>query len=111
MLRAIVNLDPYTFAEEIAEEIADENDDRSAEEVLLSTLDATTDDKLNRFALRLALSGHRGIPRDGEPDFLTEAEAVFTVPAPQRKANRTKTKKPALVPKAKSRPAKTVEAA
>ena len=36
---------------------------------------ATADDKLSRFAVRLALSGHVRIPRDDEPDFLTEAES------------------------------------
>jgi len=45
--------------------------------VLLATIDATADDKLTRFAIRLALSGHLSIPRENEPDFLTEAEAVF----------------------------------
>ena len=58
MLRALVNLDPYTFAADFAEDIAgdNENEQRSAEEVLLSTIDATADDKLTRFALRLALA-------------------------------------------------------
>jgi ParB family chromosome partitioning protein len=79
LLRAIVNLDPYTFADDLAEEIAgdNENEQRSAEEVLLSTIDALTDDKLTVFAIRLALAGHRGIPRDGEFDFLTEAATAF----------------------------------
>ena len=35
LLRAFVNLDPYTFADDLAEEIADENEQRGAEEVLL----------------------------------------------------------------------------
>jgi ParB family chromosome partitioning protein len=88
LLRAIVNLDPYTFADDLAEDIAEENENRSAEEVLLSTIDATADDQLTRFAIRLALSGHVGIPRNGEPDFLTEAEPFFT--PPQKKAQRTR---------------------
>ena len=46
VLRAIANLDPYTFADDLAEDIADENEPRSAEEVLLATIDATADDKL-----------------------------------------------------------------
>ena len=50
LLRAIVNLDPYTFADDLAEDTADENERRSAEEVLLATIDATADDKLTRFA-------------------------------------------------------------
>ncbi len=87
LLRAIVNLDPYTFADDLAEDIADANEPRSAEEMLLATIDTTADDKLTRFAIRLALSGHFGIPREGELDFLTEAEAVFTAPeAKQAKA-------------------------
>ena len=77
LLRAIVNLDPYTFADDLAEDVADENDRRSAEEVLLATIEVTADNKLTRFAVRLALSGHLGTPREGELDFLFEAEAVF----------------------------------
>ncbi len=91
LLRAIVNLDPYTFADDLAEDIADENEQRSAEELLLSTINNTTDDKLTRFALRLALSGHVGIPRENEFDFLTEADAVFAPPQPK------KAKKPTLI--------------
>ena len=94
LLRAIVNLDPYTFADDLAEDIADENERRSAEEVLLATIDATADDKLTRFAIRLALSGHIGIPREGELDFLTEAEAVFTVPEPKHAKAPKKQKQP-----------------
>ncbi len=97
----IVNLDPYTFADALAEDIAHENERRSAEEVLLSTIDNTADDKLTRFALRLALSGHVGMPRENEFDFLTEAEAVFAPPQPKKankptriKANNSTIKKP-----------------
>jgi ParB family chromosome partitioning protein len=88
LLRALVNLDPYTFADDLAEDIAgdNENEQRSAEEVLLSTIDATADDKLTRFALRLALAGHVGIPREGEFDFLAEAESVFAPPPPKKRA-------------------------
>jgi ParB family chromosome partitioning protein len=95
LLRAIVNLDPYTFADDLAEDIAadNENEQRSAEEVLLSTIDTTADDKLTRFALRLALAGHVGIPREGEFDFLTEAEGVFA-PPPQKEAGAKKAKQP-----------------
>jgi ParB family chromosome partitioning protein len=98
LLRALVNLDPYTFTDDLAEEIADANEKRSTEEVLLSVIDGTADGKLTAFALRLALSGHRGIPREGEPDFLAEAEAVF---APQEKKAKTQQAK---APKAKSAP-------
>ena len=91
LLRAIVNLDPYTFADDLAEDIADENEQRSAEEVLLSTIDNTTDDKLTRFALRLALSGHVGIPRENEFDFLTEAKTVFAPPQAEKKSSKKAT--------------------
>lgn len=96
LLRALVNLDPYTFADDLAEDIAggNENEQRSAEEVLLSTIDATADDKLTRFALRLALAGHVGIPREGELDFLTEAETAFRPPQPTKRAPAKKAKQP-----------------
>ena len=99
VLRAIVNLDPYTFADDLAEDIAaeNENEQRSAEELLLATIDATADEKLPAFALRLALSGHVGIPRENEFDFLTEAEAAFAPPQPKKKAPPAKEKKPTLV--------------
>ena len=104
LLRAIVNLDPYTFADDLAEDIADDNDRRSPEELLLATIDATSDDKLTRFAIRLALSGHVGIPRENEPDFLTEADAVFT-PVRQDKAKKTRNV-PVTLPKPKTPPKK-----
>ena len=96
LLRAIVNLDPYTFADDLADDVAgdNENEQRSAEEVLLSTIDATADDKLTRFALRLALAGHVGILREGEFDFLTEAERVFVPPQTEKKATVKKAKQP-----------------
>ena len=99
VLRAIVNLDPYTFADDLAEDIAaeNENEQRSAEELLLATIDATADEKLTAFALRLALSGHVGIPRENEFDFLTEAEAAFAPAQPKKKAIPAKEKKPTLV--------------
>ena len=86
ILRALVNLDPYTFADDLAEDMADENEKRSAEEVLLSLIEGTGDDKLTSFAVRLALAGHRGIPREGELDFLTEAEAAFLTPKTRKAA-------------------------
>jgi ParB family chromosome partitioning protein len=96
LLRAIVNLDPYTFADDLAEAIAgeNENEQRSAEEVLLSTIDATADNKLTQFALRLALAGHVAIPRAGDLDFLTEAETVFVLPQPKKKAAADEAKQP-----------------
>jgi len=99
LLRALVNLDPYTFADDLAEDIAgdNENEQRSAEEVLLSTIDATADDKLTRFALRLVLAGQVGIPREGEFDFLMEAETVFAPPPPKKKVAAKKAKQPTSI--------------
>ena len=109
LLRAIVDLDPYTFADDLAEDIAEMTDRSSSEEVLLATIDATADDRLTRFAVRLALSGHVGIPRENEPDFLTEADAVFApAPSPKKvKAQKSKNA-PVAVPtaKPKKKPAK-----
>ena len=92
LLRAIVNLDPYTFADDLADDVAgeNENEQRTAEEVLLYTIDSLTDDGLTGFAIRLALAGHRGIPRDGEFDFLAEAENVFLHPRKEAKPKKVK---------------------
>lgn len=91
ILRALVNLDLYTFADDLAEDMAGENDKRSAEEVLITAIESTADDKLTSFAARLALAGHRGIPRESEFDFLTEAEAAFLTPkAPKGSTNKKK---------------------
>jgi ParB family chromosome partitioning protein len=84
ILRALVNLDPYTFADDLAEDMADENEQRSAEEVLLALIEGTADDKLTSFAVRLALAGHRAVPRENELDFLAEAEAAFLTPKPKK---------------------------
>jgi len=99
VLRAIVNLDPYTFADDLADDLAgdNENKQRSAEEVLLAAIDTTAPDKLTGFALRLALAGHRGIPRENEFDFLSEAESVFASPQPKEEPKPRKEKKPTLV--------------
>ncbi len=66
---------------------------------MLATIAATADDKLSRFAVRLALSGHFGIPRENELDFLAEADPVFT--PPQKEA---KPRKSAKTPVALSKP-------
>lgn len=113
LLRAIVNLNPYTFADDLAVDVNgdDESDQRSAEEVLLSTIDNTADDKLTRFALRLALSGHVGIPRDNEFDFLTEAESVFAPTRPKKKPVTAKEKKPTLLKVQEKAPIKKAKSA
>ena len=108
LLRALVNLDPYTFADDLAEDMADENDKRSAEEVLLALIEGTGDDKLTSFAARLALAGHRGIPRENELDFLAEAEAAFLTPKAPKKAAPKKAAAKEAQPKEKA-PAKKKE--
>jgi len=96
LLRALVNLDPYTFADDIAEEIAseDENEKRTAEDVLLAAIDSLGDERLTGFALRLALTSHVAIPHEGEVDFLAQAEAVFLQPPQPKRASRKKAGKP-----------------
>jgi hypothetical protein len=91
--------DPYTFVDDLADDLAgeNENEQRGAEEVLLSTIDGLTDDSLTGFAVRLALAGHRSIPREGEFDFLAEADQVFGPPPPSEDKKPKKAKKPTLV--------------
>jgi ParB family chromosome partitioning protein len=92
-LRALVNLDPYTFTDYAAEHFAaDENNQQTAEEVLLFTIGNLADDKLTSFALRLALTGHTDIPQENEFDFLTEAESAFVPPPPTKEAKPKKMK-------------------
>lgn len=91
-LRALVNLDPYTFTDDVAEYFAgDEYNQRTAEEILLSAIEGLADDKLTGFALRLALTRHVAIPREGELDHLTEAETAFVQPPPPQKKKPMKT--------------------
>ena len=90
-LRALVNLDPYTFTDDVAEHFAagDENHNKSAEEILLEVVDGLADDKLTGFALRLVLTGSTSIPHDGEADSLTDAVAAFIPAKPKKKADKT----------------------
>jgi ParB family chromosome partitioning protein len=96
-LRALVNLDPYGFVDDVAEEYAadDENNQQTSEEILLSTIDGLADDKLTRFALHLILTGYTATPRESEIDFLVEAEAAFAPPQP-KKTTKKKEKKPTV---------------
>jgi ParB family chromosome partitioning protein len=93
-LRALCNLDPYTITDDIAEHFAGDNENiqQTAEEILASALSGTRDEKLTSFALRLALTGYIGVPRESEFDFLAEAEAAFAPPQP------AKEKKPKKAP-------------
>jgi ParB family chromosome partitioning protein len=113
-LRALVNLDPYTFVDDVAEHYATEdvNNQQTAEEILLSTVDELADDKLIGFALRLVLTGHTPIPHESEIDFLTEAEAAFAPPQPRTTAKK-KEKKPTVIkaPSPKKTAAKKKDAA
>jgi ParB family chromosome partitioning protein len=88
-LRALVNIDPYTF-NDVAEYLAanNENNEQSSEEILLSTIDGLPDDKLTGIALRLVFTGHTAIPRESEIGFLTEAEAAFAPPQPKKTASK-----------------------
>jgi ParB family chromosome partitioning protein len=113
ILRALVNLDPYTFADDLAEDMADENEQRSAEEVLLALIEGTGDDKLTSFAVRLALAGHRAVPRENELDFLAEAEAAFLTPKPKKSPAKKEAvaKKEAPAKKKEPTPIKAAKAA
>lgn len=85
LLRALINIGAYDFTDEVAAHFVgdDENNQQSAEEVLLSVMDGLEDGKLPAFALRLALTGHVDIPREGEMDHLIEAEKLFAPAQPK----------------------------
>jgi ParB family chromosome partitioning protein len=102
-LRALVNLDPYTLTDDVAEHFAgdNENNQQTAEEILLSAIDGLTDDKLTGFALRLALTGYVSSPREGELDFLTEAEAIFVPPQPKKENKKPRKAPTSIKPAAK----------
>ncbi len=110
LLRALVSLDPYTFADDVAEHFAGDGNyhDRTAEEILLEIVDGLADDKLTGFALRLILTAHIPVPREGETDFLAEAATAFAppqpVPRPAKTAKPNKTNKPTPI-KTASKPA------
>ncbi|WP_158793790.1 ParB/RepB/Spo0J family partition protein [Granulicella sp. L60] len=93
-LRLLVHIDPYSFLEEVASHFAgnDENAQQSDEEIVLAALDNTADDKLISFGLRLTLTGHVSIPRENEPDPLSEAEAVFAPPQPKPSKSKSASK-------------------
>ena len=106
-LHALINLDPFDFAEDVAAYFVgdDENNQQTSDDVLASTLASLPDEKLTSFALRLALTGHTDIPRESDFDFLAEAECVFAPPPPKKgaakKAGKAKpiTTKPEVAPK------------
>jgi ParB family transcriptional regulator, chromosome partitioning protein len=83
-LRLIIHLD-FSSLGEVATYFSngDENVQESEEEIVLAALDITADEKLTGFALRLVLSDHIGIPREGQPDLLSEAEQAFVPKKPK----------------------------
>jgi ParB family chromosome partitioning protein len=113
-LRALINLDPYDFAEDVAAYFvgSDENNQQTPEEVLASTLASLPDEELTGFALRLALTGHTDIPRENDFDLLAEAESVFVPHQPRKKptAKKAETAKPTAA-KPEAAPKKTVKKA
>ena len=88
-LHALINLDPYDFAEDVAVYFVgdNENNQQTPEEFLASTLTSLPDEKLTSFALRLAFTGHTDIPRESDFDFLAEAEATFVASPPKKKTS------------------------
>ena len=112
-LDALIDLNLY-FAEDVAAEIVgdDDNDERSAEEVLSSTVAGLPDDKLTGFAVRLAFTTHATqIPSEGEIDFLAAAEAAFAPPQPTKASKPKKAKKAPAKASPKKNPAKKSVAA
>jgi ParB family chromosome partitioning protein len=110
-LRALVTADPYSFAEDVAASFAsdeDYNDERTPQEVLLSTVETLTDEKLTGFALRLALTAHRDIPQEGNFDFLAQAETAFSSPQVEE-ASPVKKRKASNATKAQTKPKSTAK--
>jgi ParB family chromosome partitioning protein len=109
-LRALVNIDPYTF-DDVAENFADDEDNQqTSEEILLSTIDGLPDDKLTGFALRLVITAHIPIPREGELDYLAEAETAFAPTQPKKTASKKTTTTPTPIKAAKRSAAKKTTA-
>jgi len=109
-LRLLVQIDPYSFLEELASFFAgdDENRQQTDEDIVLAALDNTADDKLIGFALRLTLTDHLSIPQGDQPDLLAEAEAVFaplTVKTSKRKTTSKAMETPPVVNTPKNRAA------
>ncbi len=113
-LRLVVYIDPYSFLEEVASHFAgdDENHEQTEQEIVLAALGNTADEKLTSFAMRLALTDHLGLPRDTDPDLLSEAEALFAPPQAKPKKGSKPKAVPALIkPAEKKTTAKKQKAA
>ena len=75
-----------------------------------SALAETPDEKLTGFALRLALTGYVDIPREGDFDFLAEAEAAFILPDSRKEKKSWKAPTPIKATPKKATTRKTVAA-
>jgi ParB family chromosome partitioning protein len=108
MVELLLNLSPYGLFEDAAEHFAggDENHDRTEEEILTEALATCPDDKLLGFVLRLLLTGHVGIPQEGETDWLLKANSIFTGPEEKPSKKKPAKGKAALV---KPRASKTTK--
>ena len=77
------------------------DEQRPDEDVVMTALSNTNDDKLGSLALRIVLTGQVGIPTQDGADLLTEAETVFAPKKPRAvkpkkaTAKKTATKKTA----------------
>jgi len=87
-LRLLIHINPYDYLENVAPHFAsgDENVQQSDDEVLLTALANTADEKLNGLALRIVLTDRVSIPHENQLDLLTEAQAVF-VPKKRKAAS------------------------
>jgi ParB family transcriptional regulator, chromosome partitioning protein len=94
LLRALIHIDSNEFADDVAAHFVgdDENNQQSADEVLLTVIDGLEDGKLPAFALRLALTSHVDIPREGETDHLIEAEKLIAPAQPKMAVKKPTTK-------------------
>ena len=83
-LRLVVYIDPYSFLEEVAIHFAgdDENHEQTEQEIVLSALDKTADEKLTSFALRLALTDHLGLPATPTPTCFPKPRRYSLHPMP-----------------------------
>ncbi len=94
-LRLLIHLD-YSFLEEVATHYAngDESTQQSDDEIVLTALNGTADEKLTGLALRLVLSDHIGITQENQPDLLREAEQIYTLKKPKVNAKADASSKP-----------------
>lgn len=99
LLRAFIQCDLDDLLSDVADQLGSSDEDRNQpdQDIVLAALHASPDEEVTRFAIRLALADHVGIPREGAPDLLNEADAVF----PSARSVAARVTKPRF-PKAKS---------